>query len=255
MRKIMVLQHVGHEPLGTLDPLLKAAGFRIRYMNFGRDPHLTPNIEAYNGLIILGGPMGVYETHQYPHLKVELQLIEKAIAKNIPVMGICLGAQLIATALGASVRKAPEWELGWSKISLTGLAKEDPLFSHYESQEKIFQIHQDTFDIPSTATHLAQSELCAGQAFRYGEKTYGLQFHLEVDQAMIQRWMKRPENKAIVENSRGQFNLEGIFQDTQSHIQRSLQLSHQTFNKFIELFNLPERPIRLGSSHATPLKK
>lgn len=247
MRKVMVFQHVGHEPLGTLDPLLKDAGFRIRYINFGRDPFLEPDIENYNGLIVLGGPMGVYEANQYPHLRWEMKQIEKAIHKNIPVLGICLGSQLIANVLGSEVRKAPEWELGWCDIEITDNAKNDLIFSHYKSKEKIFQIHQDTFDVPKTAVHLASSKLCAGQAFRYGDKTYALQYHLEVDQPMIGRWMKRAENFDIVHQSHGKFSLETIENDTHTHIANSLELSYKTFGKFIELFGLPEKRERLGS--------
>lgn len=247
MRKVLVFQHVGHEPLGTLDPLLKAAGFRIRYINFGRDPFLEPNVESYNGLIVLGGPMGVYEANQYPHLLWEMKQIEKAFAKNIPVLGICLGSQLMAAVLGSHVRKAPKWELGWCEIQTTEHASTDPLFQHYKPTEKIFQIHQDTFDVPKTAVHLASSELCAGQAFRYGNKAYGLQYHLEVNEPMIHRWMKRPENHDIVLQSHGVFNMETIDKDTSAHISTSLELSQKTFESFIDLFQLPERPVRLGS--------
>ncbi|MCC6138952.1 MAG: type 1 glutamine amidotransferase [Bdellovibrionaceae bacterium] len=247
MRKILVFQHVGHEPLGTLDPLLKAAGFRIRYINFGRDPFLEPNVDAYNGLIILGGPMGVYEANQHPHLLWEMKQIEKAFTKNIPVLGICLGSQLMAAVLGAHVRKAPRWELGWNEIHTTEHAKNDPVFKHYKQTEKIFQIHQDTFDVPSTAVHLASSDLCSGQAFRYGNKAYALQYHLEVNEPMIHRWMKRPENNDIVLQSHGAFNIETIDKDTSTHISASLALSQKTFQSFIDLFQLPERPLRLGS--------
>lgn len=251
----MVFQHVGHEPLGTLDPMLKAAGFRIRYVNFGREPDVVPDLESYNGLIVLGGPMGVYEAATFRHLSVEMQAIEKAIQKNIPVLGICLGAQLIAAVLGAHVRKAPAWELGWYDVHLTQKAKSDLLFKSYGSSEKIFQLHQDTFDIPKTADHLAWSTLCEGQAFKYGEKVYGLQFHLEADEAMILRWLKRSEHKKLIDESQGQFDVEQLVKDTHNHIQNSLQLSQQTFSEFIKIFQLPERPIVLGSTHGKEPKK
>lgn len=250
----MVFQHVGHEPLGTLDPLLKAAGFRIRYVNFGRDPHVVPSLESYNGLIILGGPMGVYEADRYPHLKIEMQLIEEALRRNIPVLGICLGAQLIAEVLGATVRKAPAWEFGWCDVQLTEQGRKDSLFQSYKPHEKVFQIHQDTFDIPKTSDHLALSSLCEGQAFRYGGKVYGLQFHLEADQAMILRWLARPENKKLlVELHEG--TDEDLRTQTEKYILRSSELSQNTFTKFIDLFNLPERPILLKSEHGSPPKK
>ncbi len=95
MRKIIVFQHVAHEILGTLNPLLKSKGFRVRYINFDRNPEETPSLEKYNGLIVLGGNMGVYEAEKYTHIKVELKLIEQALSKNIPILGICVVIKFI----------------------------------------------------------------------------------------------------------------------------------------------------------------
>ena len=247
MRKVMVVQHVAHEPLGTLLPMLKAAGLRIRHVNFGRHPELEPKLESYNGLIVLGGPMGVYEADRYSHLKTEMRLIEAALKKNIPVLGLCLGAQLIAHVLGGAVRKAPEWELGWYPLKLTAHGEKDPLLKDFKSGERVFQMHQDMFETPKDAIHLAATELVPGQAIRYGEKVYGLQFHLEADQAMIRRWLHRPEHQANLKASQGKFEQAGIEAETARYIERSLALSQSAFAQFISLFNLPERPELLGS--------
>src|SRR5690348_14588391 len=136
MRRVMVFQHVGHELLGTLNPQLKAAGLRVKYVNFGRHPDSKPSLEDYNGLVILGGPMGVYESKKFPHLNVEMRLIEEALEKNIPVLGICLGSQMIAHVLGSDVRRSPQKELGWCDIHLTDDGKNDRLFEGYEAREK-----------------------------------------------------------------------------------------------------------------------
>lgn len=252
MRKVLVFQHVAHEILGTLNPLLKEKGFRVRYVNFERTPDAQPTLEKYNGLIVLGGHMGVYEADKYTHIKVEMQLIEQALKKNVPILGICLGAQLLAHVLGADVRKSPEKEIGWYDVHLTEAGSTDALLSHFKKKEKVLQMHGDTFDVPKGSTHLAYSEICAGQAFRYGAKAYGLQFHLEVDQAMIQRWLKVPANQRDLASSEGRFSVEKIEADTQSHITHSLTLSRQTFEKFIEIFELPERGELLGSGHGKP---
>lgn len=248
----MVFQHVAHEPLGTLDPMLKAAGFRIRYINFGREPDTIPKLDSYSGLIVLGGPMGVYEAAQIPHLQVEMKLIEEALKKNIPVLGICLGAQLLAGVLGAEVKKAKQWEFGWHNIEVTETGKKDPLFSHYNSSEKVFQLHQDTFALPTSAQHLVRSALYEGQAFSYNERAYGLQFHLEADHAMILRWLKRPEHKRLSEHLK--VSEDQLEKDAAQFIQRSLELSQLTFSKFIEIFKLPPRQEALGSSHGKPKK-
>jgi GMP synthase (glutamine-hydrolysing) len=253
MRNILVLQHVPHEILGTLNPLLKKHGFRIRYVNFGRDPNAEPNLEGYNGLIILGGPMGAYEGDKYPHIKTELRLIEDALKKNIPILGICLGSQLIAKALQSGVKPHHSKEIGWHEVSFTEHGRSDSLFKKFNKSEQIFQLHGDTFDVPNGTHHLAFSKLCEGQAFRYGDKVYGLQFHLEVDEAMILRWLKVPQNQRDLAAS-APLTEEEIIKQTTQHISRSLELSHEAFSNFIQLFNLPERKIRLGSDHGKPGK-
>lgn len=254
MRKIMVLQHVAYEPLGTLNPMLKAAGFRIRYINFGRDPDAQPSLEGYSGLVVLGGPMGVYEMDKHRHIRTELALIEEALRRDIPVLGICLGSQLLAHALGSKIRVAKSVEMGWHEVHLTESGRSDELFRAWNGTERVFQMHQDTFDTPRDSHHLGWSEICAGQAFRYGEKAYGLQFHLEVDKAMIHRWLKVSSNQTMIEAAGGKPTVETIESETVQHIQRSLDLSRMTFEKFISIFQLPDRPELLGSGHGKSRK-
>ncbi|MBP9679822.1 MAG: type 1 glutamine amidotransferase [Bacteriovorax sp.] len=249
MRKVLVFQHVAYKILGTLDPTLKEHGLRMRYVNFERNPEEHPSVEKYNGLIILGGHMGVYEADKYTHIKVEMKLIEEALKKNIPILGICLGSQLLAQVLGAQVRKHAEKEIGWHDVDLTLEGMNDPLFSHFNKTQKLFQLHGDTFDVPSSAVHLARSELCPSQAFRYGDKVYGLQFHLEVDSPMIHRWLDNPINQEDIKASKGKYSIEQIRCETDQYIDQSKNLSQKTFSKFIELFELPKRLIQLGARH------
>src|SRR5262249_19570043 len=131
MRKVLVFQHVAHEILGTLNPLLKRQGFRIRYVNFDRHPDAHPSIEKYDGLVVLGGNMGVYESETYQHIKVEAKLIEEALKKEIPVLGICLGSQILAHVLGSNVRKNMEKEIGWYDLEFTEPGRQDLLFNHF----------------------------------------------------------------------------------------------------------------------------
>ncbi|HEY7322299.1 MAG TPA: gamma-glutamyl-gamma-aminobutyrate hydrolase family protein [Candidatus Binatia bacterium] len=245
MKKLLVLQHVAHELLGTLNPLLKRAGFRLRYVNFARRPDAQPSLDGYDGLVVLGGPMSVNDTDRLPHLATEMKLIEEVLRRELPVLGICLGAQLIAKTLGASVYQNKEKEIGWHDVSPTDEAEGDPLLGAFRKSEKIFQWHGDTFDIPKSTLHLAFSSLCANQAFRYGTNVYGLQFHLEVDEPMIYRWLRVVENKKEISTLGGTIDPERIHRETPLHIERLQQLGDCVFTQFIQLFGVQNRTITL----------
>lgn len=236
MNKLLVCQHVAFEILGTLNPLLRRGGFRIRYVNFGRHPDAQPSLDGYAGMVILGGPMNVDQTVQHPHLLTELRLIDEALRMNIPVLGICLGAQLIAKALGAEVKRNGDKEIGWYEVAMTAEGKKDAVLKHFRHKEKVFQWHGDTFDVPRTAKRLAVSSGCQNQAFRYRSNVYGFQFHLEVDERLIERWLSVPIHKEELENSKGRFAAETIREETSAHIQELKQLSDRTFGEFIRLF-------------------
>lgn len=236
MKKLLVLQHVPHEILGTLNPLLKRAGFRIRYVNFARHPDAEPSLDGYDGMVILGGPMSVNDAHRLPHLNTEMRLIEQALQRDLPVLGICLGAQLIAKTLGARVYANGEKEIGWYDVSPTDHGEADPLLAEFGESEKIFQWHGETFDIPRSGLHLAFSSLCAHQAFRYGANVYGFQFHLEVDEPMIHRWLRVAENKKEISTLGGKIDADQIQAVTPLYIGRLKQLSERVFGEFTRLF-------------------
>lgn len=235
MPKLLVFQHVPHEILGTLDPMLRGAGFRIRYVNFGRSNYKIPRLRNYDGLVVLGGPMNVDETDEYPYLVPEIESIREFIDMDVPVLGICLGSQLIAKALGARVNKNPEKEIGWYEVFTTEEGRKDCLVGAFDAVEKVFQWHGDTFEIPPGAVHLATSPACANQAFRYGDKVYGFQFHLEVDAPMIERWLVAPVNKKEIEELDGRINPDVIRFETPKYIDALSDLSRRTFGGFIDL--------------------
>ncbi len=247
MTKVLVCQHVPYEVLGTLDPLFRKQGFRIQYANFGRFPDLEPNLEGCDGLVLLGGPMHVCEIEKHPHLLKEMKLIEEAIQKDIPVLGICLGAQLIAKTLGAQVQINQEREIGWQKLKLSEEGKQDPILKFFKEDETVFQWHRDTFDIPKGAVHLATSEICQNQAFRYGDKVYAFQFHLEVDEAMIERWLEVPEHQVILESLKDKTSPDLIREQTKESVCELKSLSQKTFLEFSKLFGFSKKFHRLGS--------
>ena len=236
MPRILVFQHVAHEILGTLDPLLRGAGFRIKYVNFERHPDARPSLEGYDGLIVLGGPMNVDQIEDYPFLETEVGLIREAMGREFPVLGVCLGSQLLAKALGAEVKKNPEKEIGWYDVTPTKEGDRDPLLSTFSGTEKIFQWHGDTFELPGGAVLLASSPLCKNQAFRVGDHIYGFQFHMEVDEPMIERWLNVPANKEEIEALGGKIDPEVIRKDTHEYIGRLKELSDSAFGRFLNLF-------------------
>ncbi len=247
MSKILVCQHVPYEILGTLDPLLRKKGFRIKFVNFGRFPDAEPGIKGYEGLIVLGGPMNVGQAKDYPHLKYEKKLILDAIKADIPVLGICLGAQLIASALGAKIKKSPEKEIGWYNVVLTKEGHRDPLFKHFKLKEKIFQMHGDMFDVPKDAVLLASAPGCPHQAFRYGNKVYGFQFHLEVDEPLVERWLRVLEHREELKELRKLIEPDEIRVETHKRISHLKKLSNRTFAEFIKLFGHKKSVRRLST--------
>lgn len=236
MRKLLVFQHVPYEPLGTLDGKFKAAGFRIRYVNFARQKRPDIDVQRYHGLVVLGGPMSVYEADRHPHLTLEMEEIRRAIDVGVPILGICLGAQLIAAALGAPVMRHTTKEIGWSQVSPTAAGQRDLLFSSFAPTENIFQWHGDTFHLPDGSELLAESAACKNQAFRYGDRVYGLQFHLEVDEALIRRWLGTPAYRRELAAIGNAADTDSIMRQTRALMGRTEALSDAVFGAFIEHF-------------------
>ncbi|MGB9628551.1 MAG: type 1 glutamine amidotransferase [Thermodesulfobacteriota bacterium] len=188
MRKVLIIKHIEVEGPGLIEPFLKKEKVPFQILNLETEPNL-PKLNDLTHIIMLGGPMNVYEEDQYPFLREEDRFIKEAIQRGKSVLGICLGAQLIAKALGAKVFKAPVKEIGWYDVSLTKIGSDDPLFFKFPKTFPVFQWHGDTFEIPKGAKLIVTSSSVPYQAFRYGEKVYGLQFHLEVTGEMITQWM------------------------------------------------------------------
>ncbi len=245
--KILVFQHVPYEPLGTLDPLLKESGFRIRYVNFGRNPEERPVLDKYAALIVLGGPMNSDQIDTYPNLQTEVELIREAADRDMSVLGICLGAQLIAKALGGSVNRNPTREIGWYDVELTPEGAADPVLSTFAPRQQVFQWHEDGITLPDDCIHLARSPASEVQAFRHGEHVYGFQFHLEVDRSLIERWLTVPDNQPILEAEQGNVVPDEVRAQTGEKIADLQALSRQTFGRWIDRFEISPKRRRLPS--------
>jgi GMP synthase (glutamine-hydrolysing) len=184
-RTVQVIQHADHETPGLLALALETKGIRLRFTRAHRGEAVPRELGDAVGLVVMGGPMGVYEADRYPHLRDEIRLIEVALAERCPVLGVCLGSQLLAHALGAEVRRGPRKEVGWHAVTLTQDGLIDPLFKGLESSFMGFHWHGDVFDLPPGATSLARSELTRCQVFRHGTSAYGLLTHMEVTPEIV----------------------------------------------------------------------
>lgn len=195
---ILIVKHIAIEGPGTLEYFLEKKDLGLRVIELGNGEPLPKDLSPFKAVIVLGGPMNVYEQEKYPFLKEEDVFLKEVIKKEIPLLGICLGAQLIAKACGAKVFKAPIKEVGWSKVSLTKEGQADPIFEGLKSECDVFQWHEDTFAIPEKGQLLASARSCPHQAFRVGKSAYGVQFHVEVTGKMIKDWAEayfEKENK------------------------------------------------------------
>lgn len=236
MRKLLVFQHVPSEPLGVLDRMFKDAGFRIRYVNFKRNGDVAVSVGRYNGLVVLGGPMSADEVDRHPHLQFEQEAIRTAIGDGIPVLGICLGAQLIAASSGGRILRRGAVEFGWRRVTPTAAGAVDPLIAHLDGGAEIFQWHSDTFTLPESAEHLAASADCRYQAFRIGECAYGFQFHLEADRALIRRWAGAKRHLAELERRGVVIEHARIERETDSKLPAARRLAELVFGEFIARF-------------------
>ncbi len=227
--RVLVFQHDPHDGPGYLGEALVGRGAALRIVRLDNGEAATggalavPDPSDYDGLLIMGGVMNVYQEDQYPWLADETRAIRRAVDLNKPVLGVCLGGQLLAKALDAPVRLDGAPEIGLTPIALTEVGQTDPLFAKLSRVEAV-EWHDDTFDIPAGAVALARSERCANQAFRFGQRAYGLQFHPEVSPAMLAEWIK------------GASNAPADFATFQSEVEARAKVLQAQANRLIENF-------------------
>jgi GMP synthase-like glutamine amidotransferase len=187
-RSWVVIQHVPFEGPGLIAEVAAQRGIELQPCHTYRGEQ-PPSREEIDGLIVMGGPMGVGDTEEHPSLARESELIADTVRAGLPVLGVCLGAQLMAHSLGARVYRGAQAEIGLGTVSLTDTGCEDPVLGSAGLELlPVMHWHQDTFDLPEDASWLARSKLYDHQAFRVGEHAYGLQFHLEVNHELATAW-------------------------------------------------------------------
>jgi GMP synthase-like glutamine amidotransferase len=185
---ILFIKHIDIEGPETLGRFFDNKGYTSETIALYEGQEFPEHLDDVEAVIVLGGPMNVYEEDKYPFLKKEDIFIKKVIKEGIPYLGICLGSQLLAKACQSPVHKSPQKEVGFSQITITAQGLNDPLFSGLSSELEVFQWHEDMFHIPDFGSLLATSKECTHQAFKVGRYAYGLQCHVEITDRSIKDW-------------------------------------------------------------------
>lgn len=209
--RIHCLQHVPFEGPGFIGYWAGQHSHTLTFTRFYESCNLPP-LETFDWLVVMGGPMGVYDEGLHPWLRQEKAFVASAIGAGKIVVGVCLGSQLIAEALGAKVYPAPKKEIGWYPVFLTDAAARLPIFAGFPASVEVLHWHGDTFDLPQDAVLLMKSRACPNQAYLYNGKVLGLQFHLECTPATL---------RAMVENGRGELAGGDFIQSEKEILQRA----------------------------------
>jgi GMP synthase-like glutamine amidotransferase len=196
MKKIHCFQHVDFEPLGCIENWINEKGHQLTFTRFYLGEAL-PEMEQIDWLIIMGGPMNIYETEQYPWLEAERKFIKEAISKGKTVLGICLGSQFIAESLGCKVYKNTQKEIGWYPITKSVSGKMSAIFSHIPETTTVFHWHGETFDLPDGAEHIFSSEATQNQAFVYDKRVVALQCHWEITSDLLRGMIENCSSELI----------------------------------------------------------
>lgn len=236
MAKLLVIQHSDSEGLGSLEAEIRLQNLATETIQVDQKSSFPSGteLEGYGALIILGGPMSVYEEKKYPWIGKELLFIREALRQKKPILGICLGAQLLAKACGARVYKGPVKEIGWSPIRFDDwFSSRNPLTFQLELSKPhmVFQWHGDSFDFPVEGYRLAWNQTYPGQMFSFQGNAFGIQFHPEVTEEMIRHWVESGRKEIVT----ARLDPEKILQETARYLPDLQKLCHKFFYGFSSL--------------------
>jgi GMP synthase (glutamine-hydrolysing) len=227
--RIHFIQHVPFEGPANIGKWAKNRGFDISVTHLYAGQSL-PDIKDIDMAAVMGGPMNIYEYTEYPWLKHEKLWLKQAIDADRAVIGICLGAQLIAHVLGAQIKQNNNTEIGWFKVELSDMGRKDSLLSKLPKSFTAFHWHGDTFTIPPGSVHLASSDACMNQAFQYGRRALGMQFHLDYNQDSINAMLKNCVNELVT----GDFiQTEDNIHNSQSYVEQLEKLLFTVLDEIV----------------------
>jgi GMP synthase-like glutamine amidotransferase len=240
---VLALQHIRCEPPAAYEDELRARGLELARIELDEGDEL-PDWREFDAIVLMGGPMGASEESEHPWLTAEKRLLRDAVAADVPVWGVCLGAQLLASALGARVYAGEEPEVGVLPVNLTPAASNDPVFAKAPDSFPTLQWHGDTFGRPAGGTLLASSSMYRNQAFRVG-RSYGLQFHLEVSLELATAWGEVQAYARSLEDTLGPGALDGLIAEIAEQAPAMVSLGRSLFGRWLELAcgaTLPANP-------------
>lgn len=233
MKSVYVIQHVAAEPPGLIGDFLKGNRITLDFVRPFKGDVIPTQLGGHAGLVVMGGPMGVYEQDKYPFLRREIRLIQDAVSRGKPVLGVCLGSQLLAAALDAPVTRGMRKEIGWHQVTLDRTATRDFLLHDLPESFTAFHWHGDVFQLPAKAVSLAWSNLTEHQAFRFGDSAYGFLFHLEVTEPLV----KRMTRIFRAEMRQAGVSTESILTGVPQYLPDLQNIGRKVFNRWAALVN------------------
>ncbi len=233
MKRVLALQHIWDDPPGYLGEIMQEYDIACDTVNVEEEP--IPEPEGYNAIISLGGAQHAYDDMKYPYFVAEKAFLRSVVEKDIPYLGICLGGQLLASAMGATVNLHHMTELGFYEVQLTEEGKADPLFAGLPGYQQIFHWHEDVFAIPRGGVRLATSEEVPNQAFRVGRRAYGVQYHIELTPEMLDTWLHFPDYMKEIVKVSGLEALEEIERERITRYPIFLEHSRIVFKNFLRI--------------------
>jgi GMP synthase (glutamine-hydrolysing) len=239
----LILQHTAQERGGLFEVVLDEQGWDPQILPLFEGAAFPPSAEGFDLILSLGGPMSANQEEIYPFLKQETSFLYQALKLGQPVLGVCLGAQLMARALGARVYPGPHKEIGWYWLNQTPAGRADPLFSLLDPYFLVFQWHGETFDLPPETVCLAGNTAYPHQAFRFGPRAYGIQFHLELDLPLLISWLSAWEGE--IKEARPQPITAGdILRDGGIYMEKLQNQARRWLTSYLALIRPPGRIIQ-----------
>jgi GMP synthase (glutamine-hydrolysing) len=227
---ILILQNEWTDPAGYLGELLQEKSIAFDVCKV--EEEALPAPASYAAIIALGGSQHLYEREKYPYFSMEEALIHQIVQQDIPFLGVCLGGQLLASALAGKVKRHSETEIGFYDIPLTVEGIADPLYAGFPGYHTTFHWHEDTFELPKGSILLASNSITTNQAFRYGQRAYGIQYHIELTPAMLDNWMSHFDSP---EDALDKELVDAIIQDSQCQFVQYRAHTHQMLENFLRI--------------------